>query len=81
LGLRVAKVFRGFSISWSPRRSQSSGLSPGRAITPPLDDNNAGAHGERLEGVGVMPTIEVQASAGSDDPQLNRAVAALSGTW
>lgn len=39
--------------------------------------------GERLEGVGVMPTIEVQAgaaSAGSDDPQLNRAIAVLSGT-
>jgi carboxyl-terminal processing protease len=39
--------------------------------------------GERLEGVGVTPTIEVQteaASAGSDDPQLRRAVAVLSGT-
>ncbi|MET4804391.1 S41 family peptidase [Bradyrhizobium sp. LB11.1] len=39
--------------------------------------------GERLEGVGVMPTIEVQAgaaSAGSDDPQLSRAIAVLSGT-
>jgi carboxyl-terminal processing protease len=39
--------------------------------------------GERLEGVGVMPTIEVQAdaaSAGSDDAQLSRAVAVLSGT-
>lgn len=39
--------------------------------------------GERLEGVGVTPTIEVQAgaaSAGSDDPQLSRAVAVLSGT-
>src|ERR1700704_3641955 len=33
--------------------------------------------GERLEGVGVTPTIEVQAgaaSAESDDPQLSRAV-------
>ena len=33
--------------------------------------------------VGVTPTIEVQvgaASAGSDDPQLSRAVAVLSGT-
>jgi carboxyl-terminal processing protease len=39
--------------------------------------------GERLEGVGVTPTIEVQADAapaGSDDPQLSRAVAVLSGT-
>jgi carboxyl-terminal processing protease len=39
--------------------------------------------GERLEGVGVTPTIEVEAgtaSAGSDDPQLSRAVAVLSGT-
>ncbi|OKO80569.1 hypothetical protein AC629_27280 [Bradyrhizobium sp. NAS80.1] len=39
--------------------------------------------GERLEGAGVTPTIEVQAgaaSAGSDDPQLSRAVAVLSGT-
>jgi carboxyl-terminal processing protease len=39
--------------------------------------------GERLEGVGVTPTIEVQAGAastGSDDPQLSRAVAVLSGT-
>jgi carboxyl-terminal processing protease len=39
--------------------------------------------GERLEGVGVTPTIEVQAgtlSAVSDDPQLSRAVAVLSGT-
>lgn len=39
--------------------------------------------GERLEGVGVTPTIEVQAgaaSAGADDPQLSRAVAVLSGT-
>jgi carboxyl-terminal processing protease len=39
--------------------------------------------GERLEGVGVMPTIEVQrapTSAGSDDPQLTRAVSVLSGT-
>ena len=39
--------------------------------------------GERLEGIGVTPTIEVQteaASAGSDDPQLSRAVAVLSGT-
>src|SRR5260370_3447097 len=38
--------------------------------------------GERLEGVGVTPTIEVEAgtdSAGSDDPQLSRAVAVLSG--
>jgi len=35
--------------------------------------------GERLEGVGVAPTIEVQpASGGGDDPQLNRAVALLS---
>jgi carboxyl-terminal processing protease len=39
--------------------------------------------GERLEGVGVTPTIEVQAGAastGSDDPRLSRAVAVLSGT-
>jgi carboxyl-terminal processing protease len=39
--------------------------------------------GERLEGVGVTPTIEVQAgaaSAGSNDAQLSRAVAVLSGT-
>jgi carboxyl-terminal processing protease len=39
--------------------------------------------GERLEGVGVTPTIEVQAEAspaGSDDPQLSRAVGVLSGT-
>jgi carboxyl-terminal processing protease len=39
--------------------------------------------GERLEGVGVTPTIEVKAeaaSAGSDDPQLSRAVAVLSRT-
>jgi len=39
--------------------------------------------GERLEGVGVTPTIEVQAgaaSAESDDPQLSRAVAVPSGT-
>jgi carboxyl-terminal processing protease len=38
--------------------------------------------GERLEGVGVTPTIEVQASAASaepDDPQLIRALAVLSG--
>jgi carboxyl-terminal processing protease len=38
--------------------------------------------GQRLEGVGVAPTIEVQAgsaSAGRGDPQLNRAVAVLSG--
>jgi carboxyl-terminal processing protease len=37
--------------------------------------------GERLEGVGVAPTIEVQAgptSVGGDDPQLNRAVVVLS---
>jgi carboxyl-terminal processing protease len=39
--------------------------------------------GERLEGVGVTPTIEVEAgaaSAGSDDAQLSRAVTVLSGT-
>jgi carboxyl-terminal processing protease len=39
--------------------------------------------GEGLEGVGVTPTIDVQAeaaSAGSDDPQLSCAVAVLSGT-
>jgi carboxyl-terminal processing protease len=39
--------------------------------------------GERLEGVGVTPTIEVEAgavSAESDDPQLSRALAVLSGT-
>jgi carboxyl-terminal processing protease len=38
--------------------------------------------GERLEGVGVAPTIEVEAgpaSMGWEDPQLNRAVAVLSG--
>jgi carboxyl-terminal processing protease len=38
--------------------------------------------GERLEGVGVAPTIEVQASpasTGGDDPQLNRAIEILSG--
>jgi carboxyl-terminal processing protease len=37
--------------------------------------------GVRLEGVGVAPTIEVQAgptSAGETDPQLSRAVALLS---
>jgi carboxyl-terminal processing protease len=37
--------------------------------------------GERLEGVGVAPTIEVQADTGSmdrSDPQLNRAIAVLS---
>ena len=37
--------------------------------------------GERLEGVGVAPTIEVQAdpvSMGRGDPQLNRAIAVLS---
>jgi carboxyl-terminal processing protease len=37
--------------------------------------------GERLEGVGVAPTIEVrpgQASVGGHDPQLDRAVAVLS---
>ncbi len=39
--------------------------------------------GERLEGVGVAPTIDVQAgppSVDGDDPQLDRAVAVLSGT-
>ena len=44
---------------------------------------NVRVDGERLEGVGVTPTIEVQAgapSAGSDDPQLSRAAAVLSGT-
>lgn len=35
--------------------------------------------GVRLEGVGVAPTIEVQAAAGPGDPQLDRAVAVLSG--
>jgi carboxyl-terminal processing protease len=38
--------------------------------------------GERLEGAGVAPTIEVQADqacVGGDDPQLNRAVAVLTG--
>src|ERR1700752_1853392 len=38
--------------------------------------------GERLEGVGVTPTIEVEADAasgGSEGPQLNRAVAFLAG--
>jgi len=38
--------------------------------------------GERLEGVGVTPTIEVQAGPayrGRGDPQLERAVAVLSG--
>jgi carboxyl-terminal processing protease len=38
--------------------------------------------GERLEGVGVAPTIEVQADAASmglGDPQLNRAIEVLSG--
>ena len=38
--------------------------------------------GERLEGVGVAPTIEVQADPDSmdrSDPQLNRAIAVLSG--
>ena len=37
--------------------------------------------GERLEGVGVAPTIEVQANSDSmdrSDPQLNRAIAVLS---
>ena len=39
--------------------------------------------GERLEAVGVAPTIEVQAdpaSMGRGDPQLNRAIAVLSRT-
>src|SRR5258708_34587893 len=39
--------------------------------------------GERLEGVGVTPTIERQAGAaspGSDHPQLSRALPVLSGT-
>jgi carboxyl-terminal processing protease len=38
--------------------------------------------GERLEGVGVTPTIEVQAGpayGGRGDPQLERAVTLLSG--
>ncbi len=35
--------------------------------------------GERLEAVGVAPTIEVQSGAGQGDPQLDRAVAVLSG--
>ncbi|MGA8472318.1 MAG: hypothetical protein WB721_26305, partial [Pseudolabrys sp.] len=38
--------------------------------------------GERLEGVGVVPTIEVRAdpaSVGLSDPQLDRAIAVLSG--
>ncbi|RZN08794.1 peptidase S41 [Bradyrhizobium genosp. SA-3] len=38
--------------------------------------------GERLEGVGVAPTIEVEADSASvdrSDPQLNRAIAVLSG--
>jgi carboxyl-terminal processing protease len=38
--------------------------------------------GERLEGVGVAPTIEIQADPGSvglGDPQLDRAIAVLSG--
>jgi carboxyl-terminal processing protease len=38
--------------------------------------------GERLEGVGVAPTIEVQAdlaSVGLGDRQLDRAIAVLSG--
>jgi carboxyl-terminal processing protease len=35
--------------------------------------------GDRLEGIGVAPTIEVQStSGGGDDPQLNRAIALLS---
>jgi carboxyl-terminal processing protease len=37
--------------------------------------------GERLEGIGVAPTIEVQAGpapVGGDDPQFNRALAVLS---
>jgi carboxyl-terminal processing protease len=44
---------------------------------------NVRVDGERLEGAGVTPTIEVPAGAastGADDPQLNRAVAVLSGT-
>lgn len=39
--------------------------------------------GERLEGMGVTPTIEVPAdpaAAGAGDPELSRAVAVLSGT-
>ena len=37
--------------------------------------------GERLEGVGVTATIEVQAEAApADDPKLSHAVAVLSGT-
>ena len=39
--------------------------------------------GVRLEGVGVTPTIEVQAgrvSAERSDPQLDRAIAVLSGS-
>jgi carboxyl-terminal processing protease len=38
--------------------------------------------GERLEGIGVTPTIEVPAgptAIGRDAPQLNRAVTVLSG--
>lgn len=35
--------------------------------------------GERLEGVGVTPTIEVEAGTGGDDRQFDRAVAVLSG--
>jgi carboxyl-terminal processing protease len=48
-----------------------------------VEDVACRVDGERLEGVGVTPTIEVQAgaaSAGSDDPQLSRAVSVLSGT-
>jgi carboxyl-terminal processing protease len=44
---------------------------------------NVRVDGERLEGVGVTPTIEVEAgvaSVESDDPQLSRALAVLSGT-
>jgi carboxyl-terminal processing protease len=60
--------------------SRCDGISHWRQLAVALVDVHV--DGERLEGVGVAPTIEVQADTGSmdrSDPQLNRAIAVLSG--
>jgi hypothetical protein len=77
VGLRPVRAHEGSVITLASNQRCSS---DGRGLLL-LAVEDVQVDGVRLEGVGVAPTIEVQAgptSAGEADPQLSRAVALLS---
>jgi integrase len=81
--LRRLGYLRQLPAALSTINLQHGLLSHRAEVVKTLEADGGRVDGERLEGVGVTPTIEVQAgaaSAGSDDAQLSRAVAVLSGT-